>query len=145
MRTQATITLWVNRCILVLAAAFLFLLPRTLDLFNLYRPMSEAARTALIGAYNCCAVPILLALVSVERLLKEILAGHVFTSGNVKRIARIRWCCLAVSLICLPAALGYPSLVLLSIIMGFLALTVSVVVSLMAAAVAIREENDLTV
>ena len=52
---------------------------------------------------------------------------------------------LAVALICLPAAVFYPPLVFMAVIMAFLALVVNVVGSVMNAAVAIREENDLTI
>ena len=145
MNKQMKITLWINRCILALVTAFVFLLPGMLDVFNLYRPMTVDARTALIAAYYCCTVPIAVALLAVERLLKHILKENVFIRENVRLISRIRWCCLAVSLICMPAAFAYPSLIFLSIIMAFLALMVTVVVHVMAAAVEIREENDLTV
>ena len=45
----------------------------------------------------------------------------------------------------MPAAFFYPPLVFMTVIMAFLALAVSVVKNVMAAAVEIREENDLTV
>jgi hypothetical protein len=80
-----------------------------------------------------------------EKLLQSILAQSVFTSDNVKRIRAIRWCCAGVSLICLPAAFIYLPLFFLVIIMGFLSLVVHVVAQVMAAAVALREENDLTI
>ena len=48
-------------------------------------------------------------------------------------------------MICLPAALIYYPLLFMVIIMGFLALVVCVLCRVMNAAVAIREENDLTV
>ena len=72
-------------------------------------------------------------------------AEQVFIRDNVRRIRRIQWCCCAVSLICVPASLAYLPLIFLVIIMAFLSLTVSVVASVMDAAVAIREENDLTI
>jgi hypothetical protein len=80
-----------------------------------------------------------------EKLLQSILSQSVFTAENVKRIRRIRWCCAGVSLICLPAAFIYLPLFFLVIIMGFLSLVVHVVAQVMAAAVALREENDLTI
>ena len=87
----------------------------------------------------------LYALRCIDRLVVNILAGEVFVRDNVSRIRRIRWCCAWVSLVCLPASFFYPPLCFLAVIMAFLALVVSVVKNVMAAAVEIREENDLTV
>ena len=80
-----------------------------------------------------------------DRLVSNILHQAVFVTENVRFLRRIRWCCAAVSLVCLIAGLFYQPLLFLAVIMAFLALTVSVVKNVMAAAVEIREENDLTV
>ena len=95
--------------------------------------------------FYCCAVPVFLALWEVEGLLRRITAREVFIWRNVRAISAVRWCCLAVAVICLPAAVFYPPLMFMTIIMVFLALILSVLTSVMAAAVEIREENDLTV
>ena len=50
-----------------------------------------------------------------------------------------------VSLVCLPAAVFYLPLIFLAVIMAFLALVISVVKNVMAAAVELREENELTI
>ena len=68
-----------------------------------------------------------------------------FVDSNIRFIRRIRWCCAIVSVVCLAAGFGYPPLLFLAVIMAFLALVVSVVKNVMAAAVELREENDLTV
>ena len=75
----------------------------------------------------------------------SVLDSLVFTHKNVSYIRRIRWCCAIVSLICFPGAYIYPPLIFLAVIMGFLALVVSVAKNIRAAAVEIREENDLTI
>ena len=93
----------------------------------------------------CCAPAVFFALWELDRLLRAILGHRVFIWPNVRSISRVRWCCLAVSLICLPAAVFYPPIMFMSIIMFFLTLILSVLASVMAAAVEIREENDLTV
>ena len=63
----------------------------------------------------------------------------------MRRIRRIRWCCAWVGLVCLAAGILYPPLLFLAVIMAFLALVVSVVKNVMAAAVELREEHDLTI
>lgn len=144
-QTSARWTLWVNRLLALLVILLLALLPGILDLFHQIRPLSAASRRALITAYIACVPVILYAAWRIEQLLKNILARQVFVTGNVRCIRHVRWCCAAVSGICFPAAFFYPSLFFLVLIMAFLTLVVSVITNVMAAAVEIREENDLTV
>ena len=126
--------------------ALLFVLPDFLDWYVTLRPaMRDSAQQALIWGFYCCAPAVFFALWELERLLRAILGSRVFIWPNVRSISRVRWCCLAVSLICLPAACFYPPIMFMSIIMFFLTLILSVLSNVMAAAVEIREENDLTV
>ncbi|MBQ8833544.1 MAG: DUF2975 domain-containing protein [Oscillospiraceae bacterium] len=142
---SAKCTLWVNRLLFLLVAGLVFLLPGILEFYNTIRPLAQSGRTAILIGYYCCTPLVLWGLWCVDRLLKNILARQVFVTGNVRRVRHIRWCCAGVSLVCLPASFFYPPLVFLVIIMAFLTLIVSVVENALAAAVEIREENDLTV
>lgn len=142
---STVVTLWINRAVVALMGVLLFALPSLLDWYARFRFLTEQGRVALIIAFYCCAVFIFVALWFMDGLLRSIRRGEVFIRPNVRRIRRIRLCCGIVSLICLPAALFYTPLIFLAVIMGFLCLAVSVVASVMDAAVAIREENDLTV
>ena len=144
-RFSAKCTLWISRCLAGAVVVLVFALPRLLRFYNTLRPLAESGQKALLIAFYCCVPVVLYAFVCIDRLLGNILAGRVFVTENVCRIRRIRNCCAGVSGICLPAALFYPPLIFLSVIMAFLALVVSVVENVMAAAVEIREENDLTV
>ena len=139
------ITQWVSRCIALLLVVLIFCLPALLDWYMALRPMTELAKNAVTAAFYVCAVIIFFALWNVETLLGSILQGAVFTPENVSRIRRICHCCGGVGLVCIPASVAYPPLVFLVIIMSFLCLMVSVVARVMTAAVAIREENDLTI
>ena len=142
---SSKVTLWVNRGIALAVGLMLFLLSWVLRLYSQWRSLEPSAQTSIFVAYYGCAGVVLFAQWHIEKLLKNILAGEIFIRDNVQRIIRIRWCCILVSLICLPAAFYYLPLIFISIIMGFLGLIVSVVVNVMDAAVKIREENDLTV
>ena len=144
--SAAKATLFFNRFLAVVMAALLFVLPSFLDWYVTLRPaMRETARWALLAGFYCCAPAVFFALWELDRLLRAILRRQVFIWPNVRSISRVRWCCLAVSLICLPAAVWYPPIMFMSIIMFFLTLILSVLAHVMAAAVEIREENDLTV
>ena len=145
LRISDTVTLWVNSVIFVSVAALAFLLPWLMDLYIAARPLDSDAQKAIFLAYYACTPVVLFALWNIEWLVRRILAGDVFIPNNVRRISRLRWCCLLVSLICLPATFFYLPLLFMVVIMGFLGLVVSVVANVMAAAVEIREENDMTI
>ncbi len=142
---SARITLWVNRLIGLLVAALLPLLPALLNWYCTFRTLRQDEYWAILIAFYCCVVLVALALWNLDRLLRNIIAFCVFTGENVRFISRVRWCCGGVSLICLPAAFVYYPLCFIVIIMAFLCLVVSVLTQVMAAAVSIREENDLTI
>ena len=144
--SAAKATLFFNRFLAIIMVALLFVLPDFLDWYVTLRPaMRDSAQQALIWGFYCCAPAVFFALWELERLLRAILGRRVFIWPNVRSISRVRWCCLTVSLICLPAACFYPPIMFMSIIMFFLTLILSVLANVMAAAVEIREENDLTV
>ena len=147
MKISATkATLFFNRFLAVIMVALIFGMPAFLDWYVNLRPaMRETAQKALVWGFYCCAPAVFFALWELDRLLRAILGRQVFVWRNVKSISRVRWCCLAVSLICLPAAYYYTPIIFMSIIMFFLTLILSVLANVMAAAVEIREENDLTV
>ena len=144
--SAAKATLFFNSFLALIMVCLLFILPSFLDWYVILRPgMHESARLALVWGFYGCAPAVFFALWELDRMLRAILGRRVFIWRNVKSISRVRWCCLAVSLICLPAAVWYPPIIFMSIIMFFLTLILSVLASVMAAAVEIREENDLTV
>ncbi|MBQ4600662.1 MAG: DUF2975 domain-containing protein [Oscillospiraceae bacterium] len=143
--TTAAVTLWANRVIAVVIVSLLFVLPALLDWYCTVRFLSATEQTAISVAFYCCAVVALAALWRLDCLLRSILAQQVFISANVNHLRFVRWCCLAVSLICLPAAFIYYPLIFMVVIMGFLFLVVNVICQVMKAAVALREENDLTI
>ncbi len=144
-QTSTKCTLWVNRFIVGTMAVLCVTL---YDLLVWYRQLRElpwqVCAVILVGFYLCTPA-VLYAQWCIEKLLKNILAQQVFILPNVRYIRRVRWCCAIVSVICLGAGVFYPPLLFLTVIMAFLAMVVSVVKNVMAAAVELREENDLTV
>ncbi len=139
------LTLWITRLVALVIAVFLFVLPPLLNWYCTLRNISPVPKTMIAAAFYVSVIPISLALWQFDNLLRNLLKGKVFLKENVRRIRIIQWCCFAVSLICLPAALFYYPLIFLVVIMGFLSLVVAVVCRVMDEAVAIREENDLTI
>ncbi len=142
---SARMTLWANRIIAAFLAFLIVAMPALLRRYAALRPLDDAATYAIAIGFYCCCVPVGIALRDLERVLRNILAGHVFVRANVRIVRRVRLCCLAVAIICTPAAFFYPPLVFAAVIMGFLTLVISVLCAVLDAAVEIREENDLTI
>ena len=143
--TVTKIALWVNRSVAAGVFALLFLVPGLIRWYSGIRLLTLTEQKIIAVCFYCCVIPVLLALWKLDRLLASILAGRVFVRENVRRIRTIQWCCLAVSLLCIPAAIAYLPLIFLVLIMAFLCLVVCVLTRVMDAAVVIREENDLTI
>ena len=139
------VTLWVTRIIFVVLVGLLPAMPFILRWYRDFRTLHPTAHIAIMAAFYVCAVFTGFALLKLEKLLRNILAGRIFTRENVRSIRLIAWCCGLVSLICIPAAVFYLPLIFMVIIMAFLCLVVSVLTQIMAAAVSLREENDLTI
>ena len=143
--SSAHVTLWANRLVALTVLVLLFVLPPLLSWYGSVRQLLNSEKIAIAVGFYCCAVAVMIALWNMEQLLRSILRQEVFTSHNVRRIRFVQWCCCAVAVICVPVTVFYYPMVFMTVVMGFLSLVVSVVAQVMAAAVTIREENDLTV
>ena len=144
-KLSAKFTLWCSRLLALAVAILCFTLHDLLMWYQGFRPLGLHGAAAVFFGFYLCTPAVLYALWCIEKLLRNILCEQVFIHTNIRYIRRIRWCCAGVSLICLAAGIFYQPLLFLAVIMAFLALVVSVVKNVMAAAVEIREENDLTV
>ena len=144
--SSAKITLYATRAEAGLICLLLLCFPVLVERYHQhFRPLAESERAAILYGFYACSGAVLLAMYHMDRLLCNILRADLFTGRNVRHIRFVRWCCLAVSIICLCASFGFPSLLFLSCIMAFLCLVVTVVGQVMKAAVELREENDLTI
>ena len=145
VKNSAKLTLWINRTIALALAVMVFLLPALLEHYTDLWSFTQAERTGIAVAYYICLLLIMPALWNIDKLLRNILARNVFIRDNVTRIRRICWYCAGVGVVCISAAHLFFPLYFLAVIMFFLALVVNVIKDVMAAAVSIREENDLTI
>ena len=142
---SARISLWLSRFIAAALCLLLFLMPRLVRWYGTIRPLEVWSLQAICIGFYLCAGPVLLALWHIDRLLRSILAREIFIRENVRHIRLICRCCALVSLICLPVSFFYPPLIFLTVIMIFLSMMVNVLKNVMAAAVELREESDLTI
>ena len=142
---SAKCTKWCCRFLALVVIVMIFAFPGVLRWLKEVRSMSDTADTAVTAGFYLCVPVALFALWNMDRLVGNVLKKQVFVVENVSFIRRIRWCCAGVSGLCIVPAWYYPPLWLMVVIMAFLALVVSLVKNVMAAAVELREENDLTV
>ena len=146
MNTKITrATLWVSRSIFFLLVALLPSMPFLMNWYSEFRDLNLSAHISIMVAFYVCAIITSVALLQMDRLLRNILEGNVFVRSNIKLIQQIRGCCGLIALVCLPAAVFYMPLIFMVITMAFLWLVVGVVAQTLDAAVTIREENDLTI
>lgn len=149
MKTQslAKCTLWVNRLVMSAVAVLIFALPGLLDWYTglLGYSLPRQDMTGIWVSYIFCAGVIGVALWNMENLMNNILSGQVFIRENVRHVRRVQRSCGIVAVICLVDVVFALPMVLLAAIMGFLCLVISVVAHVLDAAVALQEENDLTI
>ena len=139
------ITLWISRCIALLMVVLPFLLPSILEWYAGFRHITAPDRHIVTVCFIISAVIICWAMWNMDCMMRSILRGEVFTRKNVRALRHVQWSCAFVAVLCLVATFAYLPLVFLTVIMGFLFLALCVMSNVMAAAVEIREENDLTI
>ena len=144
-KLSAKFTLWCSRIIAASVIVLIFVFPQLLDWYQGFRPLGLHGAAAVFFGFYLCVPVVLYAMWCVDRIILNILKDEVFIQANVRYVRRIRWCCAIVSLICVPAACFYQPLIFMVVIRAFLALIVSLVKNILAAAVELREENHLTI
>ena len=112
----------------------------------LYAGMTaETVLAIFIVAYTCFAAA-MIALFSLDLLLRNIRSDLVFCHSNIKCLRVISWCCFAIAIIML---CGWPSihfvLVFVAAAAAFFGLLMRVVKNVIHAACEIKAENDFTI
>ena len=101
--------------------------------------------TAVSWAFYLCVPFAAAALYCLTRLMWEILHDRVFEKKNVRFLGVVSLCCLGVLAVTAVFGTRYVPLFIISLAMGVVGILVRVVQTVMNAAVALREENDLTI
>ena len=109
------------------------------------RNLKESGRIAILVAYYGCLPFALTALICLWRLLRNIRAERVFLETNSRLMAVVSWCCAGVAAVTLGACRWYPPLAFVTLSMAFIFLIVRVVRNCFIAAIALKEENALTI
>ena len=110
-----------------------------------WRSIDPVLKTVIPVAFWICALPALIALAGLLRLLRNLFKERIFEAENSKIMSVICGCCLAVALVTAVGTYWYIPFIFVAAAMIFLCLIVSIVRGCFNAAITLREENDLTI
>jgi hypothetical protein len=134
-----------TKVVIGIVICFAFAAPYLVKNYVLYTMKNPEVIKPLIATIYACAVPGLIALFSLDRLLANIKAKNVFISKNVKYLRVISWCSFAVSAILFVSGFYYLLFLLIAVAAAFFGLILRVVKNVIEQAVAIKNENDFTI
>ena len=142
-------SLMLSRIIVLLFLVFLAAgslgLPWLLRWYIGFSHKNAAILTPIMISLWACAVPAFAALYFLAKMLRNISADRVFVQDNVRALRAISWCCFAVALVFFFYFFYYVLGIILTILAAFMGLILRVLKNVFERAIAIKEENDLTV
>lgn len=107
-------------------------------------PFWQQSRAVLVLFYFIF-LPVLLALCGLDRLLQRLRRGQVFSAENLASLRLVSWMCFFAAVFLLVGACLWPVFILGAGGVVFLGLFVRVVKNLLAEAIVLKDENDLTI
>lgn len=135
-----------------LLIALLFTLPWIFDLYmSKYRGFDiggetiKSIKTVSICCFYPCAVFCGVILYSLISLLKNILNENIFIDKNVRNLRIIAWSSIIIAIITFIGGFFYLPFMFIAFAAAFVGILLRVLKNIMQSAVAIREENDLTI
>lgn len=142
---SAKLTLVIDYIFCGLLAVMMVLGYPLVDWFFHYRGDLDVLKISVLVAFYICCVPAWAALISIAKLMKNIMAGEVFTEKTVFLIRVLSWCCAAVSFVCFVAGFVYMPFWFVTLAAAFMMLILRVLKSVMAKATEMKDENELTI
>lgn len=110
--------------------------------------IGEGAKTAFLSAvaafYICCPAA-WIALYKIHRLLKNVLKDTIFTNETATLLRHLSWCCAFVAAVSLVTTYFCHIFFTFTIGAAFMTLILRVLKNVMAKAVQLKEENELTI
>lgn len=110
--------------------------------------IGEGAKNAFLSAvaafYICCPAA-WVALYNIRKILKNVLSDTIFTNETVTLLRQLSWCCAFVAVICFVTIYFCHVFFTFTIGAAFMTLILRVLKNVMARAVEIKEENELTI
>ena len=110
--------------------------------------LGQGAKNAFLSAvaafYICCPAA-WVALYKIRKLLKNVLADTIFTSETAKLLRHLSWCCAFVAAVSFVTTYFCHIFFTFTIGAAFMTLILRVLKNVLAKAVEIKEENELTI
>jgi len=141
---SVTLSVWCTLAMIALMAITAVTLPfagLTIAGVTLYQDHG----LTLLALFYCFCVPALVALVGTYKILANIRRDVVFDARNVTLLRLISWAALAGGAVCLAGTPVSLAFLAVGLVCAFAGLIVRVVKNLIAAAVDLKTENDLTI
>ena len=108
-------------------------------------PSGRTATIAAVIAFYVSCPAAWTALIGIIKILKNILNDKVFTDETVKILRLLSWCCAFVSFVSFVAVFFYKVFFVFALGAGLMMLILRVLKNVMAKAVEIKNENELTI
>ena len=134
-----------TRIMIVIVICSAFAAPFLVKSYVSFTMKDQDIITPLLATIYACAVPGLVALFALDRLLANIKAKEVFIEKNVKHLRLISWCSFTVSIILFVSGFYYLLFLIMAIAAAFFGLILRVVKNVIEHAVMIKNENDFTI
>lgn len=96
-------------------------------------------------SFYICSLPAWVALISILKLLKNVISENIFSAKNVSYLRNLSYCCGFVAVVCFVSGVEYLPMMIFSLGAGFMMLILRVLKNVIAKATEIKSENDLTV
>jgi hypothetical protein len=114
-------------------------------LLSMSQPAQDAGSTLFLISIYVGSVPAATLLALLYALLHKISSGYVFISENVTYLRYISWCCFAGAIICITSGFYYIPWFAPGIAAAFMGLIIRVIKNVVAEAVTLQDESDLTI
>ncbi|MCL2662834.1 MAG: DUF2975 domain-containing protein [Oscillospiraceae bacterium] len=114
-------------------------------LLSMSQPAQNAGSTLFLISIYIGSVPAATLLALLYALLHQIGSGHVFIAENVAYLRYISWCCFAGAVICIASGFYYIPWFAPGIAAAFVGLIIRVIKNVVAEAVTLQDESDLTI
>ncbi len=101
--------------------------------------------TVCIVAFYICTPAAWTTLICIIKLLKNVLSDRIFTQNSVKLLRILSWCCAFVSAVCFVIMFFFRLFFVFFLGAGLMMLILRVLKNVMARAVEIKDENELTI
>ena len=96
-------------------------------------------------SFYICSLPAWVALISILKLLKNVISENIFSAKNISYLRNLSYCCGFVAVVCFVSGVEYLPMMIFSLGAGFMMLILRVLKNVIAKATEIKSENDLTV